>query len=457
VDVIREEPGGAPAPEAEAIQSHLAPLSEAERTRGLRCWHLQKAVEKLDCFPPSIQTEFFTRIGFNEFHFGLLGLMGWLSQPMNWATAIYVERTGRRKLAGVGGAALIGVSFFAFLVPALILMPTWAAVYGLIFLCLLNTIANAVMGVTIYPWMRDLSGPTRWAGFFATRMFIGRITIPLGLIYLPVMYLGHRGTEHGLMVSFAVCFLISSLFCGVAAWAMARAPDPRVTTRNPGVRFPSVWGQVASTCMGILRSKPLRRYLLFATLQTFGLACNQTFVSLYMVKTLELTQTQMIFASTVLLAFAGMAAAQVYAWWKDRVSERAWTCVGSAIWVVSSLAWVPALHYKSLYLVLVPLFDIGNLWIMFGATNGILLRLIPGARRPMYLTALAFFSGLLPSAVPPLLGEWMTRHPSAVFSLGTLPVYPIQVTMLLGAAFYLVSGLVAWKLLIDHDPTVQVD
>ena len=343
-------------------------------------------------------------MGFNEFHFGLLGLWGWLSQPVNWATAIYVERSGRRKLVTVAGGALLALSIFAFLLPALVLLPVFVAVYGLIFLCLLNTIANAVMGVTMFPWMRDLSGPVRWAGFFATRMFIGRITIPLGLIYLPIMYLGHHASEQGLMLSFAACFLISSVFCGVAAWVTALTPDPRVTVAIRAVPLPSAWGQVASTCTAIARSKPLRRFLLFSTLLGFGWTCNQTFVTLYMVKTLALTQTQMIIASTVLLALArhggrpGLRVVQG-AHQRARMDLRRRRHL-----MLSTLAWVPAVLWKNLYVILMPLFDVGNLWVMFGANNGIIMRLIPAARRPMYLTAIAFFSGLIPSAIPPLLG-----------------------------------------------------
>ena len=125
--------------------------------------------------------------------------------------------------------------------------------------------------------------------------------------------------------------------------------------------------------------------------------------------------------------------------------------------MLCTLAWVPAVLWKNLYLILIPLFDVGNLWVMFGANTVIIMRLIPAARRPMYLTAIAFFGGLLPSAIAPLLGRWMTQHPDVVFSIGPLPVYPIQCAMILGAAFFLLALLAAWKLLIDHDPTVQAD
>lgn len=428
----------------------LLVFSPPERRRAERLLFVEKFSGGLAGSPNSITVEFLTRLGLNEFHFGWLGLLGWLAQPANLAAALLTEYTGWRKIVTVFSAGLVVVGAGGMVLMALWRPPASTAVPMLIGLTVLITIAGSVSNVNMFPWMRDLTGEEHWGKFLANRIAISRLTIPLALLYGILIEWGKKGSSDVLFFTFAFLYGIVGFFAVVRTLALARTPDPRIIWHDK-TDSSSVLSFIASIGKRIGQSSPLRRYLVFAALQSFGGACTGAFLGFYMVNTLRLSQVAITFSTAILGSLCSGFASVAFRRFQYRISNRQWAIWGVGINAGVALAWIFAREARYLYLFLIPTAAIADLFIVFGATGGILLQITPGHRRAVYLSLISFLVTFCPAFLPPLLGKWILMNQSHFWAINGFTIVPIQLALILSAVFYGLAWVVGYRWLVEKD------
>jgi hypothetical protein len=424
-------------------------LPPGERRAAERALLVEKFAAVLSVCPNSIFVQFATLLGFTEYHFGLLALIGWVAQPVNWLASLASEHTGKRKAITIGGAA-VGVLAALGLVLAAWWHPGPAlAVPLLLGLTALGTAAGAVASVNLLPWIHDLAGAERWDSVLARRITISRLTLPLALLYGLLPDWGQSRGPAWLLGAIAVCFLLAAIFCVVRLGAFLAVPEPRAVWHDGDGSGKNSLAWVGKVFERLGRSRAIRRYLLFAFVLALGGGSVGTFLNVYLVNTLKLSQTKIVFASVILAAAATGAMASLYTRWKGRWTLRQLTCAGTAAQVVLTLAWIPALRYPNLFLLLMPLSAMAEILLVFGASTGILFQITPAHRRSVYLTAVGTLTTVLPALLLPLLGKWiaLANARQLGWTVGGWTVVPIHLAMVIGAACYAVALLLAWKFL----------
>jgi Na+/melibiose symporter-like transporter len=237
-------------------------------------------------------TRFATELNASPWQFGLLTAMPFLASLLSLPASVLIEHTGARKAFFLGGLYLNRILWFA-----IALLPVWIvsrhgfdhaprAVFWFLLLTFLMHAGQAIGGPAWVSWMADVV-PGRVRGkFFSRRRQWGILpSLPAAMIVGWMLDRDAAGGSMQVLQSCAVLFMCAAVF-GVA--------DVHLFHYVPDVPKPVSRGMDLFRAMG----KPLRdrRFLLFGSftaLMTFSLCFMTQFVSLYALRHLHATTTQL--------------------------------------------------------------------------------------------------------------------------------------------------------------------
>jgi MFS family permease len=277
-------------------------------------------------------TRYARSLRLDEFGFGWLAAVPFLTAFAQLPAALLVQRFGRRKSCFLAGN-LIHRSLWLVIAVIPWLLPEDRRPAGLVTLMLVSALANHVTAPAWYSWLTDLV-PARIRGrYFSRRIQAGQLvslvlTIGVGLALdwaEGVSGLALARMLSGLLTVAAVCGLVDILY-------FLRVPDagPRVPDRRYGVR---------ELFVEPLRDRSFRRYLLSTAALTFSTGYVAQFSWLYMFDVVKVTNTQ---ANLMMITGPQLVALLSLPFWGrmiDRLGRKPVALIATALVVPGGAVW----------------------------------------------------------------------------------------------------------------------
>ncbi len=333
----------------------------------------------MTCIRGSRMANFGTMLGFQDIHFGLLAALPFIAKFGQLVAAILIERTGLKKYQFLQCATVhralwlvvAGVPLLA-MIPGIPALPARWAVWSVLVVLTMSWLSDSLAAPAWQTWMSDVI-PRRIRGrYFATRSRLTQmIQLPVVIALAVIADLVTKTNAEGKVVMTAeaqpvLLYTLCAMFAGAAICGMIdillfrkmREVIPTVPDkpRQPAIdiRVPYVPGRPfgrithgAQTLLAVgeqmfvgpMRDSVFRRTLLPVGVMWFAMTVSGAFFYLYLLRSLQFSQTATDMLFMVVGPLMGVLAAKRWGMLLDRWGRRPVMILGMSLTVLSVLPY----------------------------------------------------------------------------------------------------------------------
>jgi MFS family permease len=318
-------------------------------------------------------TIFGRMLGFNDFHFGLMGALPFLATFGQLPAAIIVERSGLRKFQFIYFMTVSRALWLAVAaIPLILPIPSPWAVWTMLSILAVSWFLGSLATPAWWSWMGDLI-PRRIRGrYFAVRSRIcDAVRLPMVFMIAWILDRLTRGQLPGgseplyaadqpeLLVGIVVCFVIAAVLGVTDILLFTRlrevlpttpdrprepaiqidVPKPPQPSLGANVRYALVYGvkAVREVLLSPLGDHGFRRYVLYAATMTFAATVGGQFIWRNALENLGFDQVATDVVYLVIGPIVGIIMAKLWGNLIDRWGRRPVLFIGTALTCVSMI------------------------------------------------------------------------------------------------------------------------
>lgn len=382
-------------------------------------------------------TEFFRKIGADEFHFGLLGGIPLVLFLLQFVAALFVGRMRERKTAFM--VLLIGsrlvylpVVLLPFVFPGMDDHRRMILVVGL--LAVGSALTN--LGTPLwFSWMADLIPHRLLNTYWGARQSWTQVSMIFGLV----------------AVTFVTAFVhwpMLYLFPMITAVAVAAGVMDILLFRR--VEEPE--GGMAGPPMGVdvllepFRHREYRTFLFFSCFWSASTMCAASFMMIYVLDVLHMSvwRTSIVWgAQSVGIALSARTWGRV----ADRHGHRpilVICCFFKSIVTLVFAIVTPEMAFP----VLLPMFFVDGFLNsgMMVASNGFMMKMAPEGKRPAYFSAVTALSGICAGLAVIAAGHFLKKHSGVIINLAGTTWNAYQVLFFLSMLLRMESSIIVRRI-----------
>jgi MFS family permease len=398
-------------------------------------------------------------LGANNFQIGLLAAIPYITQLLQIAATLLIEKLRWRKAITI--LTWIPAQLFWFLIaaiPFLVPIPGTSAVIFLLGVMIVRGLLAAITNCSWNTWISDLVPKNILGNFFARRSILSTLaTVVFGLGgAFFVDYWGGRGSSGHAVQGYTYVIAFGALFMGLMSpLFMSLMPEPPM--QPPSNRVP-----LGQMLISPLRDKNFKWLLGFLFFWSFASNLALPFFSVYMLKKIGIPISTVI-ALYVLSQFFSIIFLRVWGSLIDKSGNKVILSLSTSLYLLVILGWIFTLM-PGRYFLTIPLLialhifaGIANAGVGL-ATSTIGLKLAPRSQATSYLSGVSLALNI-GAGLGPVLGGFMAdffsqRHFNLTFTW-TSPAHSMQIQalnitgfgFLFATAFFL--GLVTLSVLAN--------
>lgn len=337
-------------------------------------------------------------LGASNFQIGLLAALPTLTNIFQLIAIRLLQRYNNRRLITV---ICNGFARFPLLIIGLLplIFTSGTSIKALIFLLFFHYFFGSIAGASWNAWMRDLVPERKLGTYFSQRT---RVTQTLNVMLSLLLALGldyiKRVNPDAELMAYAMMFVGGGILGLIGTWLLSLTPEPQ--SFLPKENFFKLFRNP-------LRDKNFKNLLLFNSFWSFALGIASPFFTVFMMKTLNLSLSYIIFFA-ICGQVAGILAIKSWGKYCDRFSNKTVIRIASPIYILCLMAW-PFAKLPDSFAVMLSIVAAIN--ILSGvATSGINLaitnvgmKLAPKNQAIVFLSAKSMVVAVF-AAIGPLLG-----------------------------------------------------
>ena len=344
-------------------------------------------------------------LGASNFHIGILAALPFVMQMIQIVAVIIVERLRMRKLVAVPSYFVSYISWVPIgLIPFLIDVPSFQAVFLLLLFTAIRGVGNALVNTSWISWLRDMAPAETMGGFFARRLRVATAAAAIGGL-VSAFYIDwwkEVVAAENVIFGYSYAILFGSVVLGLSAVVMmTRVPEPRMTEQE-GVR-PSI----LRTLIAPLQDGNYRHLTGYLCLWNFVVHLAVPFFPVFMLTKLGLSLS-LVVGLGALSQISNMIFLRVWGQFVDRFGCKVILSICSSLYFLVILGWtfttLPERHALTIPLLMFLYFLLGiaSAGINVAATS-IRMKMAPQAHSTAYLTVSSLAANI-GAAISPLLG-----------------------------------------------------
>lgn len=343
-------------------------------------------------------------LGASNFQIGLLASLPTLANVFQLIAIRLLQRYNNRRVITV---ICNGFARFPLLVigALLFLFSSGTSIKALIFLLFFHYFFGSIAGASWNAWMKDLVPERKLGSYFSQRTKVTQtlnvflsLMLALGLDYIKRVNPGAELTAYALM------FMGGGLLGLIGTWLLSRTPEPQ--SFLPKENFFKLFKKP-------LKDGNFRNLLFFNSFWAFALGIATPFFTVFMMKTLELSLSYIIFFA-ICGQVAGILAIKQWGKYCDHFSNKTVIKIAAPLYILCILAWPFAKmpHTFSGMIIIVAAINIFSGIATSGinlAITNIGMKLAPKNEAIVFLSAKNMVVALF-SALGPLLGGFFADY-----------------------------------------------
>jgi MFS family permease len=391
-----------------------------------------------------ILTAFALHLGATSAGVGMLAAVVFWNQLLQGPGAVLIERLRRRKqIAVIGSLAMAAAPLL--MIALAFADPTLDSRLMLVGVVVLYGGAGAIAGCAWNAWVRDVVPDNRRGRFFGRRSTLATATsIGAGLLAAWLLDQHPPGSATR-STAFAGLFALAFVMELLSAWALARAPEPRMPPPTGGPL--RLWRIYRST----LADPKFRTWVAFMGSWQFAVNLAQPFFTLFFLRQLGFGMT-FVMALSITGLLANLITLSRWGTLADDYTSKSVLNVAAPTFLLCILAMIGASQFEKgtllqIYLVVLHLvMGTASAGVML-ASNNMLLKLSPRGGAQNYIATNALVSAAA-AGMAPLLGgfaqDFFAQREFALMLEWTGPRYQGNVLHLTVRAwdfYFLISAL----------------
>ncbi|HUQ67045.1 MAG TPA: MFS transporter [Flavitalea sp.] len=345
------------------------------------------------------------QMGASNFQIGLLASLPTLSNIFQLVSIWLVQRYNNRRAISVISSLfarfpllVIGVLPFVF--------SARTSVNALIFLLFFHYFFGAISGASWNSWMKDLVPADKLGSYFSYRTRLAQIVnVVLSILtalatdYIKAKYPQYEPFAYPLM------FVAGGITGMTAVYMMSRTPEPQAYLQN---------GHVLKMIRKPLKDVNFRKLLLFNSTWAFSLNLATPFLSVYLMKTLNIALSTIIMLN-ILSQLSSILFMRIWGNYSDRFSNKTVIRICAPAYILCMVGW----SLVGNHMLTVPFLTF--IHILSGLTTGginlaitnIGMKLAPQEESIVYIAARNIVNAFIPALAPifgGMLADFLVTH-----------------------------------------------
>lgn len=382
------------------------------------------------------------QMGASNFQIGLLAALPTLSNIFQLVSIWLVQRYNNRRAISVISSVcarfpllVIGVLPFVF--------PAGTSINVLIFLLFFHYFLGSISGASWNSWMKDLVPTERLGSYFSYRTRMSQIVnvILSILTALATDYVKANYPQYE-YIAYPMMFIAGGVTGLIAVYMMSRTPEPQGFMEN---------GHLLKMIRKPLKDPNFRKLLLFNSTWAFSLNLATPFLSVYLMKTLNISLS-VIIGLNIISQLSSILFMRIWGNYSDRYSNKTVIRICAPAYILCIVGWSLVGNYILTVPFLVVIHIISGLTTggINLAINNIGLKLAPSNESIVYIAARNMINAFIPALAPlfgGMIADFLVSHEMiADYSL-TVPLHGSVVTLLKITnwnLFFIISALMAF-------------
>jgi MFS family permease len=372
------------------------------------------------------------QMGASNFQIGLLAALPTLSNIFQLVSIWLVQRYNNRRAISVICSFL---ARFPLLVIGVIpfIFSAATSINALIFLLFFHYFFGSISGASWNSWMKDLVPADKLGTYFSYRTRLSQIVnVVLSILtalatdFIKVKYPQYEAAAYPLM------FVAGGITGMIAVYMMSRTPEPQAYLQN---------GHVFKMISKPMKDINFRKLLLFNASWAFSLNLATPFLSVYLMKTLDIALSTII-ALGILSQLSSILFMRIWGRYSDKFSNKTVIRICAPVYILCIVGW----SLVGNHILTVPFLVI--IHIITGLTTGginlaitnIGLKLAPQNESVVYIATRNMVNAFIP-ALAPLFGGMLA---DTLVSHNFMANYSLKVPI--GSSVVTVLKITNWNL-----------
>ena len=343
-------------------------------------------------------------LGASNFQIGLVAALPTITNGFQIITTWLLQKYNNRRATAViaNGLARLPLLLIGML-PLIFSADTSFAT--IIFILVFHYLFGSIAGASWNSWMKDLVPGDKLGSYFSRRTSRTQtlnvcLSLALALL-LDYIKDNYPGME---LRAYAVMFVLGGALGLFGTWLLSKTPEP--VSYLPKENILKLYKRP-------LKDKNFRSLLRFQFCWTFALNIATPFMTVFLLKSLNLKLSTVIVA-TICSQIAGIIAVKRWGKYTDQFSNKTILRIAAPLYIACILMWPVAGLYSNIFIVIavVILLNILSGIASSGVNlslNNIAIKLAPKNEAVVYLSAKSMMMSLT-GAVSPLLGGFLADY-----------------------------------------------
>ncbi|NGM61705.1 MFS transporter [Sphingobacterium sp. SGG-5] len=268
-------------------------------------------------------------LGASNFQIGLLAAFPTLTNLAQLLSIIWMRYYPNRRLITVSSVFLARLPLI--IVAIMLYLPDKSSIYLLMLCMFVHYFFSSVGGAGWNSWIKDLVPEDQLGSYFSKRSrYMQIVNIILSLFVAVLADYVQANMPDNMFALYAFYFATAGLIGLIGTFFLSRAPEPYSSMSE---------GNLLQLLVLPLKNVNFRRLLIFNAAWTFSINLAIPFFIVFMLKSLGLSMTVVIFLTVVSQLFSVLT---LYQWGRlsDRYSNKSIIMLSAPIYIVCILLWI---------------------------------------------------------------------------------------------------------------------